>query len=196
MTNEMEAADIDLAELMLLAERAVRELTTTELHGAACGVLAGGGGAQDLVQLLGEDALVDSTTLVEFWRANAIFAFAEDLRFCPNLPAEDEADLATRVDGLAQWSASFLAGFMRLNGGNAGLSALPEETREIVQDLAAIAGAEADTLTSAGSSNEADPAADQNEADYVELVEFVRVAVLLLVSARLPAVEPTGTEPH
>ena len=184
MTNDTRSTEIELAELMVLADRAVRTLTITELHGAACGVLAGGGGVGDLVGLVGVDALTDSASVTEFWRANGVFAFAEDMRFSPGFAAEDGAGLAARVDDLAQWSASFLAGFMRLSGGNAGLAKLPEETREIVQDLAAIAGAQADSGPSDGQSNSfleehqsdyVEPAIDvfdefsnENESDYVE----------------------------
>ena len=197
MTIDAESSGVELPELVALAEQAVRQLTTTELHGAACGVLAGGGGADDLLQLLGADALTDSASLAEYWRANAVYAFDEDMRFAPALPRDEEAGLAERVDALAQWSASFLAGFMRLNGGNAGLAKLPEESREIVQDLAAIAGADAD-MTPDGGGQQAggDDSANDNEADYTALVEFVRVAVLLLLSARLPENPPTDAQPH
>jgi len=196
MTVDAELSGVERLELANLAERAVRALTITELHGAACGVLAGGGAADDLLQLLGADALVDSTTLMEFWRSNAIFAFDEDMRFTPIMAAEEGAPLAARVDDLAQWSASFLAGFARLSGGNAGLAKLPEESREIVQDLAAVAGAEADIGPDASATTERDATDDDNEADYVQLVEFVRVAVLLLLSAQLPTGRQTEGEPH
>ena len=94
MTIDAESPGIERAELMDLAQRAVRQLTTTELHGAACGVLAGGGGADDLLQLLGPDALSDSTSLTDYWRANAVYAFDEDMRFAPMLPTDEEAGLA------------------------------------------------------------------------------------------------------
>ena len=196
MAVDAELSGVEHSELVNLAEQAVRALTITELHGAACGVLAGGGGADELLQLLGADALVDSTTLLAFWRANAIFAFDEDMRFAPIFTAEaaeEGAPLAARVDDLAQWSASFLAGFARLSGGNAGLAKLPEESREIVQDLAAVAGAEADVGQSAATQ---DAVSDDNEADYIQLVEFVRVAVLLLLSAQLPAARQSEGESH
>jgi uncharacterized protein YgfB (UPF0149 family) len=154
-------------DLATLGAAASRQISLMELHGAACGVLAGGNGAAALISLVGEDALTDQASVAEFWQAHCVFALDAEMSFVPLLPDPD-APLVERIDGLARWAASFLAGFSRGRGA-AGLRDLPETNREIVQDLAAIAGVDAD-------------AGDDNEFDLMELEEFVRVAALLLIS--------------
>lgn len=165
MTLDFHGSTPDLYELKLLAERAAATVTAGELHGALCGVFAGGGTQIDLIELVGEDALTDQDSVSTLWHACMTVAFSHDLDFAPVLDADDEAQVAERVNALAQWSATFLAGYTRLID--------PEEmsgqAREIVRDLTAVAQADTDVDDS-----------DANEADFVELYEFVRVAGLLL----------------
>lgn len=89
---------------------------------------------------------------------------SSDLRFQPLLPAEDRS-LAERTGCLAHWCSGFLTGF------GAGQPAIASgESREALQMLEQIARAATD--------GDADQEAEENA--YAELVEFVRVAVLLL----------------
>jgi len=84
------------------------------------------------------------------------------------LPDEEE-EIALRTAALASWRDGFLAGFayataaQERNGG-----ALSQEAGEVLRDIAAMAQAE--------------PAADESEEEaedsYIELVEYLRVAVL------------------
>ena len=84
------------------------------------------------------------------------------------LPADDRP-LAERMEALAQWCASLLAGYARQASG-----ALPSaETGEILRDLTAIASAETELDDS-----------ETNEADYTQLLEFARVAALLLLATQ------------
>lgn len=89
---------------------------------------------------------------------------ASDLRFQPLLPSEDRG-LQERTDCLAHWCSGFLTGF-----GAGQPSIAGAEAREALQMLEQIARAATD--------GEADQEAE--ESAYMELVEFVRVAVLLL----------------
>ena len=87
-----------------------------------------------------------------------------DLRFRPLLPTDDRP-LDERTRCLAHWCSGFLSGF------GAGEPVIAEgEGREALQMLEQIARATTDT--------ESDQ--ETEESAYSELVEFVRVAVLLL----------------
>lgn len=80
---------------------------------------------------------------------------------------DDELPLATRVEALAGWCEGFLAGF---GNGAAGRRdrELPADVRELLDSIGQIALAEAD--------GEDDN--EEGERHYMELVEFLRVAVL------------------
>ena len=165
MTIEFHGSMPDVYELSLLAERAAAAVSPGELHGALCGVFAAGGNQIDLIELVGEDALTDQDSVATFWHACLTVAYSHDLDFAPVLDADDEAHVAERVDALAQWSATFLAGYTRLKDS----AEMSGDAKEIIRDLTAIAQADTDMDES-----------QANEADFVELFEFVRVAGLLL----------------
>ncbi|MBD1550149.1 YecA family protein [Pseudomonas typographi] len=77
----------------------------------------------------------------------------------------DEAPLVERAQALGQWCQGFLAGF----GLVAGDRALSNDAREVLQDLAAIAQVQ-------GALEES----EDGESDYMEVMEYLRVAPLLL----------------
>ncbi len=95
---------------------------------------------------------------------------SSDLRFQPLLPSEDRG-LHERTQCLAHWCSGFLTGF---GAGQPSISG--SDAREALQMLEQIARAATDS--------EADQEAE--EGAYAELVEFVRVAVLLLREDNLP----------
>lgn len=150
----------------------------TEAHGSLCGLacvlgthatrlwVAGLGGAMaaedpasDADDVLGELARVTCTALAE-----------GEMGFMPMLPP-DEAPLASRAEGLAEWCAGFMHGLGEAAGSGVSLAALDGEvTREIMEDFADIARV---TLGEDETELEA-------EAAYTELVEFVRVSVQLV----------------
>ncbi|MFF7707429.1 UPF0149 family protein [Pseudomonas sp. NPDC007930] len=80
---------------------------------------------------------------------------------------DDNAPLAERAVALGQWCQGFLAGF----GIVAGDRALSNDAREVLQDLAAIAQVQ-DALEES----------EDGENDYMEVMEYLRVAPLLLFS--------------
>ena len=91
---------------------------------------------------------------------------SEDFGFQLLLP-DDEAGLAARIEALANWCQGFLFGIS--HAGVTDIQALPGELPEIVEDFLNIARAENFKLD-----NE-----DEDEAAYMELVEYVRVGVQL-----------------
>jgi uncharacterized protein YgfB (UPF0149 family) len=159
-------------------------LSPSELHGATVGVGVGDPGTfelQDLVDLLGADTLADAESVSRFVVATLDALSADDLSFAPLLP-DDEAPMTERLDALAAWCQSFLAGLAvgLSRRGIDELGGLPEEVQEIVQDMVAIAQLETE-LTGEdgedGEDGETDP-----EADFMELAEYVKVGTLIIRS--------------
>lgn len=90
----------------------------------------------------------------------------DDFGFQLLLP-DDTAGLAARLEALATWCQGFLFGIS--HAGVSDIQALPGELPEIVEDILSISQAENFALE-----NE-----DEDEAAYMELVEYVRVGVQL-----------------
>lgn len=186
-----------MSELASAAAAATSELSPAELHGTVCGVqcatlrarhLGRDGRDEDVgdedadwtrqsdakaddvlpldeyLALVGADAVQSADALLGFAQLAQEELLSDDLRFMPLLPDDDEP-ITLRVEALAEWCASFLAGF-----GTLGEQARSEEEEEILEDLAAISAADVDGL-------------DNEEAErlYTEIVEYVRVTVLLLL---------------
>lgn len=150
-----------------------------ELHGLLCGSACAGGALDDrawlgrLVEHAGE-ALAgqgDDAALIWFRNRALVNLGDADLRFDLLLPDEEEL-LADRLDALAAWCSGFLSGF-GLAGGQS--DHLDEDGASGLGDLAAIADLNPET-------EEVDA-----EDNYAELVEYVRVVVLLLLQQRVAA---------
>lgn len=147
----------------------------SELHGSLCGYVSGGGrgDGDDWLQRLeldaerapgSDDASAGGT--LDALRAVTLAQFAaQDFDFQILLPADD-APLAERADALVDWCRGFLGGFGLAAPAS---DALSDEAAEALDDLGRIAAS--------------DLAYDGSEADesaLAEIVEFVRVAALLL----------------
>lgn len=90
---------------------------------------------------------------------------AGEFAFQPLLP-DDEEELGTRLHALAQWCEGFNIGF----GGSFGKGdqSILEDTREVLKDFVAISELD--------DSPEDDQENDESEENYMELVEYVRMA--------------------
>lgn len=168
-----------VTDLTALALNAAHEIPVAELHGTVCGMAVCLGAAvpvNDLVELMGVEALSDQGSVEEFVAATVAQLESEDMSFAPLLPADD-AGLDARLEALGQWCSGFLGGLAAglARRGTGSLKDMPEEVREIVADMAAIAQVDPDA-----------PAGDRGveaaEADFVELEEFVKVGTLLVMS--------------
>ena len=177
-----------MSDLTLMAESAARELPVAELHGAVCGLAVCLGESlplEDLIELVGVDALADQSSVETFVAASIQALQAEDMSFTP-LFAEQNASLADRLEAIGQWCAAFLAGLAAglARRGAGSLDDCPDEVREIVRDFAAIAQVDA-----APAGGESEAAADERsaheseEADLMELEEFVKVGTLLIMTS-------------
>lgn len=142
--------------------------TPSEAHGTLTGLLcidndtAGGHAVEDV-----DSEMLDSALdALREMTLNGLFD--SELSFKPLLP-DDEDSLDDRVQALARWCAGFLYGLSVT--GQFEPKQLSDESQELVDDLTELSRAD---LTSE------DDEAGTAEADYVELVEYVRVAVQTL----------------
>ncbi|MFC3607657.1 YecA/YgfB family protein [Stutzerimonas tarimensis] len=166
-----------------LLQGSANPVTPAELHGLLLGRSCAGAGFEtqgwlaDAGELLGSEpegglrqALVG---LQEMVRGELT---GDDVSLVLLLPADDEP-LSSRTFALAQWCQGFLAGF----GLAAGQRTLSEEGTEVLEDLAAIAQVQ-DVLQES----------EDGENDYMEVMEYLRVAPLLLFTecAKAPVDQP------
>lgn len=148
----------------------------SELHGMLCGRISGGqvGEEEQLVSLVAQ-LLDEEPERVEDLgdMLPDLYAFScqqicrDGFEFKPLLP-EDDIELNQRLESLGDWCQGFLFGL-----GNSGLSGeteLAEDIADALRDLAAI--------SQIGMLEEDE--AEEDEVSYAELVEYVRVAVLLI----------------
>ena len=148
-------------------------VSPAELHGLLLGRSCAGAGFEidpwlvDAAELLGaapEDnvrqALIGLQEMVKTELASS------DVTVVLLLPSDD-APLSERAVALGQWCQGFLGGF----GLTAGDKALSAEAMEVLQDLSAIAQVQ-----------NALEESEDGESDYMEVMEYLRVAPLLLFS--------------
>ncbi|MBV7567210.1 YecA family protein [Pseudomonas sp. QLc11A] len=149
-------------------------VSPAELHGLLLGRSCAGAGFD------AEGWLIDAAELLESEPQdnvrNALIGLQEmvkgeltgdDVTVVLLLPTDD-APLTERAAALGQWCQGFLSGF-GLNCRDS--SALSTEATEVLQDLAAISQVQ-DALEES----------DDGENDYMEVMEYLRVAPLLLFS--------------
>ncbi|APZ43713.1 UPF0149 family protein [Acidihalobacter ferrooxydans] len=175
------------AILAMQMSRSGAELDPAEAHGLLCGLLAVDVAApaeRCLAEVIKgvdpEDANAGVTrrlmeALIKQARAGLV---DEDFEFQPLLPAMDRP-LGERVRALAHWCEGFVAGI-----GLAGMSAqraasLPDAVSEFIRDVGEIARVAFET--------------DEDEDDeqaYAELLEYVRVGVVLVGDELCPPAAP------
>ena len=159
-----------IEDIALAALHAGLGADPSELHGALCGWLSGGG--EDTVnwpaRVLADDALAapEPDSPLQALRI-ATVSQLEDRGFgFELLLPELEESLSARADALFEWCRGFLGGFGLAAGASPPLS---DEAGEALQDLARLAQAAPESGDD-----------DEDEDALAEIEEFVRVAVLLL----------------
>ena len=103
----------------------------------------------------------------------------DDMTVVLLLPSDD-VPLAERAAALGEWCQGFLAGF----GLNYRDNALSLEGKEVLNDLAAISQVQ-DALEES----------EDGEGDYMEVMEYLRVAPLLLFTETRKSAEPAAPKP-
>jgi len=165
--------------------RAGADTDASEGHGTLCGMLSVNNAisAEDWFrEVLPDpepgDVLVGEArrALVEVFGETRMQLHDTGLAFNLLLPGDEET-LERRVEALGLWCQGYLYG-MAVCGVREG-GDLPEDTAELVKDFAEIAGTGFDV--------EAD---ETNETAYSEIVEYVRVGVLLVNEELQPIKAP------
>lgn len=162
-----------------LLDRLEIPLGVAEVHGVLCGLMCSESATVAKSRWFAE--LLDAAGLkpdavaqqaeplreLDRWFGNTIDRLNDtDLRFEPLLP-DDSASLSSRVGSLGEFCGGFCYG-VGIGSARRGNDPLPTDTRELIEDFQAIDGTEAEAL-------------DEGDEDALaELIEYVRVGVLLV----------------
>lgn len=178
----MSEIDIQYDEITDALKRMNLEQDAAEVHGALCGLFCTVNGLDapfwlnnSLTNTPEEDAYtVDAlasesrSLLTQLFNGTEKQLSGEDFDFKPFLP-DDSSGLFSRVEALSNWCQGFLFGLSQ--GGLTDPDGLPGELPDIIKDIVEISRAESYELDDD----------QQDEKDFMELVEFVRVAVQLFI---------------
>ncbi len=189
----LENVPVDLPDFELIAnmfvEEGVKVVSPAELHGLITGHLAAGARLQPAVLLQTACELMDinslsqessKVTLVNLYSATCNALESLDLDFELLLP-DDDNEISVRAESLGRWCQSFLSGF-GLYGKHTDKS-LSQEAKETLNDLGQIAQISSELEEM-----------DENEADLMEVQEYVRMAVLMLFTECNKALEDKEKE--
>jgi uncharacterized protein YgfB (UPF0149 family) len=165
------------SHILLTLDKIDAEIEPGELHGAMCGLLSANKNtdfntviaslfqSMDVNNLLHREALNTLAILLDVSNQQLNDPTCD---FHLLLPESDES-LEDLVFALGEWCQGFLLGLSL--GGINDLDKLPEESAEIAKDFLEIA--------QAGDTYDIEDT-DENEKSYEELIEYVRVGVLLI----------------
>jgi yecA family protein len=187
----MEPNAPDFDELDAALDKFDTEVPASEIHGTLTGLLCVNVGAgpdiwqKNLWPHLPEDDLLINEALAVFNRAHDATRRQLNDPTCDFqlLLPDDESPLAERVNALGDWCQGFLIGLSL--GGIKDFAALPENAKEIASDLLEIARA--------GTSYELGET-EEDENAYAELLEYIRVGILLINEEVQPTQAPPLTD--
>lgn len=155
--------------------------TPSELHGILTGQLAAGVRADAQawlamvmahldIQVLEDDD--DKAELIALYDIALDQLSAADFGFQMLLP-EDDTELSSRAESLGAWTSGFLSGFGL--GFDSEKQKLSSEISDAMEDMVSIAQVSFDADDA-----EQDGDGDDPEASYLELVEYVRLAAMMV----------------
>lgn len=191
----------------LALERLNVPLSRAEAHGILCGLLTASQTSVaktrwfsellDAAQMQAGDvsAKAGDLKILDTWFTEELDALNNaDLEFLPAVP-DDSAPIGARVQALGEFCAGFTYG-LGLATANRGNKALPTDTRELIEDFQAIDGAEVHIGTGKsrqGGTSGTGESDNTDEDAYIELLEYVKVGVLLIHEEMKP-VTPSNQE--
>ncbi len=182
----MSGYSIDYEELETALAGAALACGAAEAHGLLCGLLSGGSGTEEAQwrqELAARGSAERAEPLQEEPLVSLLGTLSAESRatlhdqaalFVPLLP-EEGAALAVRAAGVRDWALGFLYG-LGLNQ-RAAEANLSEPAREGLRDLVEITRLAAEEVEES----------EEEEAHLMELVEYLRVVVTLLVDELLLA---------
>ena len=162
-------------ELEQLLHAADAEGGASEAQGLLAGIICAGGKSEPalwLAHMLGENTLSAAANEVSeqltSLHTDILRQFNDDAFGFNLILPEDDAPLSLRTEALSQWCSGFLYGLAL--GGIREDAEMPDSVREVMKDFYEISHARfAYEATD-----------DEDESAYVEIVEYVRMSVLLL----------------
>ena len=182
--------DYDVLDSALM--RAGSSVGAAEAHGMVCGLLCVCRNMDDpnwLAERLehvpapGDVLAGEAKELLEQLRVESLGQLNDpELGFELLLPAEEQS-LYARVTALRDWCQGFLSGFGTIPASNTAV--LPDEVNELLADFVEITKVEADTD---------EQAEDEAEGSFVQVVEYVRMGVLLIYEELHPVGDAPGLQ--
>ncbi|WP_455198105.1 UPF0149 family protein [Kaarinaea lacus] len=179
-------------DISAVLEKLETEVTPAEVHGTLCGLLCANVGATpgqwqenlwpdagDKNDLIRAEAL---ETLNQLHDTSRLQLNDPNCEYELLLPDDDES-LEHRVNALGDWCQGYLVGLTL--GGIRDFSPLPDNAREVANDMVEIARA--------GTSYDLE-GSEEDEAAYAELVEYLRVGILLINEELQPDRAPPQTD--
>lgn len=171
----------DFDHSLALAQGNIGSSTLAECHGVACGLLvrqpdAGSAAYRELLALLEivrDTGPAFTEVLSELLGASRAQLADQEMGLVLWLP-DDEEPLEERTEALAQWCNGFLASIGA--GEDQRLEQLSGEASEALADIQEIALAEIGEPEDGGGNG----ALEEEEGAFAEIVEYVRIAVLIL----------------
>jgi uncharacterized protein YgfB (UPF0149 family) len=167
-------------------------VSPSQLHGCLCGILCTGAPTE---AEYGLDALSQALDIVmhgelasrimQLYTVTEVALKDEEFTFLPLLPDDDE-EIGLRASALASWCDGFMSGFAYVIAGDEETAAaLSQDTGEVLKDIAAMAQAHAD-----------DESEEDSEDSYIELVEYLRAAVVNVFLDSLATTEDRDVSPE
>ena len=149
------------------------KLNVAEIHGFLCGMLSAGAqmDATQLVQAFEQhfDCTLSKDmdeVIVQLSFQTGLELDDPEMGFSLLLP-EDNVSINERGEGLYKWCQGFLSGFGVTGRYQEG--ELSEEVREVLTDLTKISALDEEV-----------PDGDDNEGDFLEIVEYVRMSAVMI----------------
>lgn len=169
------SSEINIEQITTSLTQIGSESSASEIHGILCGLLctksdiefqewllhiAPAIAARDLLAQQGRQQLIDFFT-------ETVSSLADnDLKFYPLLPDDEKSNLIC-LEAIAQWAQGFLMGLSL--AGIKITSTLPDDVEDFIETMVSISDADSYELAED----------ESDEQAIVELIEFIRIGVLL-----------------
>jgi hypothetical protein len=178
---------VDYYELADALDRAQAAVDAADCHGLLAGLVCATGFADPKVWMAQIFDAYNPKDLLQADAARQLQDLSQETLAALNSPEldfrlllpDDEDPLGARTEALGSWCGGFLSGLGL--GGLSERSQLPEPVAELLDDLGQIARVEF----------ELDEPDEEEQAAFTELVEYVRVGVLLANEELQPARAPS-----
>lgn len=199
----------------LALERLDLPLPLPEIHGLCCGLLCSmsstAAKTRWFTELLDAAALKSDAVaakaaelkVLDEWFSETLAALNDvELEFAPAMP-DDAVPVAVRLRALSDFCGGFTYG-LGIALSQRGQKPIPADTLEIIEDFQAIestdldeSGPESDArlVTQSGAISGVVDEAEQREVMYNELLEYVRVGVLLVLEELRPVTNVSQVKP-